>query len=276
MSTTGVSKADRQRIRDYYEIPGPFLSPMHIFIGILLVLGGIAGASKDVGFLGVAVVGAGIMAFLPLTKPRPGWTHAVVCSLFSYAAKKRAYASRPSGEWIDEKRDEDLSMLSKKGIDKLSLDVRDLVRESIVLWGPIYWKVEGLDERETRLRRKGENGFRYPCWQVTVIVFTQHHLGCYQCFYNSLRDSAVQEQTEEFFYKDVVSVKTFSDSHAFAMFGGNIEESFKFRLAVSSGDEVTHTFGAGELKMAGEARAFGLGEAAVRNVRAMLREKKAS
>ena len=61
--------------------------------------------------------------------------------------------------------------------------------------------------------KKGADGvIRFMPLGVTVINFTQNQLAAYQCALDLMTDNALSESTDEYFYRDVVSVATQSKS----------------------------------------------------------------
>jgi len=83
--------------------------------------------------------------------------------------------------------------------------------------------------------------YRYSVWSLTVILLTKNYLAIYECTYNWINDTWVNDKTHEFFYKDVVSVKTATESldvgHDLFGEGGKLEKAQMFQLMLS-GDSV--------------------------------------
>jgi len=99
-------------------------------------------------------------------------------------------------------------------------------------------------------------------------------LGCniYSCYYNWLRHTYVNEATNEFFYKDVVSVKTLTTSSAYTLRNNRqLVNSQAFQLKLS-GDEVSVITNANELKTSSVMDSKI--DKVVQSIRAILREKK--
>ena len=73
-----------------------------------------------------------------------------------------------------------------------------------MLTGPTF-NVTGAD-LAYRDDRKGNA--RFTPVSVTILNFTEHQIAAYQCALDRLTGNALAEGTDEFFYRDVVSVTT--------------------------------------------------------------------
>ena len=123
------------------------------------------------------------------------------------------------------------------------------------------------------LMKKGKDGFnRYSIWTIQVFAFTENYLCSYKCQYNWIKNTYINESTNEFFYKDVVSVKTDTISSAYALMNGQRlvhSEAFQLKLG---GDEVTVITNDANLNTSSVM--VSKAEKAVQSIRAMLRDKK--
>tara|TARA_R110002111_G_scaffold135812_1_gene201751 strand:- start:176 stop:805 length:630 start_codon:yes stop_codon:yes gene_type:complete len=127
----------------------------------------------------------------------------------------------PSEMQLDNWLDEDIQAIIKdRPFDKLGISKDDLVAESMLVVGPIYWYVNGFDQNDI-LAKEGKDGFnRYSIWKVQLFLFTENYLCSYKCDYNWIKNTYINESTNEFFYKDVVSVKTDTVSSAHTLMNG--------------------------------------------------------
>jgi len=117
------------------------------------------------------------------------------------------WSVRPSGEQIDRWLARDLSRLKMRAIERCGLTGLTLTSETVVLTGPRF-NVAGAELGYRRARREAT---RFTPVGVTVLNFTEHQIFAYQCALDRLTGSALAEQTDEFFYRDVVSVSTRTD-----------------------------------------------------------------
>jgi hypothetical protein len=119
------------------------------------------------------------------------------------------WASRPKDRQMDVWIDEDLQGMENRALEKTGLDESELVRESVLLTGLRFWNIGGA---EIHIRKGNDDTIRYTPVGVTVINFTQHQLVAYQCALDLITGNPLSESTDEYFYRDVVSVSTQTES----------------------------------------------------------------
>lgn len=174
---------------------------------------------------------------------------------------------------LDNWLEEDIQAIIKdRPYDKLGISKEDLVAESMLVVGPIYWYVNGFDENDI-LAKNGKDGFnRFTTWTIQLFMFTENYLCSYKCDYNWLKNTYINESTNEFFYKDVVSVKTDTVSSAHTLVDGQRlvhSEAFQLKLM---GDEVTVI--TNDVNLNAKSVMVSRSEKAVQSIRAILRDKK--
>ena len=247
----------RNQIKEYFEAPKPSFPTKALLIGIVVLIIGIAIGEAVTIIIGL-LLGAGIIIF----------------PILSYNKAKQRFEARPSDRQMDAWLIEDFQhIIDKDALDKLGLDKDELIKDSLVIPGPVFWSVNGINTDEVVRRLGNDNYFRYSVWNVEVFLFTQNYLANYGCTYNWLRNTSVNEHTNEFFYKDVVSVKTATESSAYTLKDGKrMEHSQTFQLNLS-GDQVTVVTNDENLKTSSEM--ISQVDKAVQSIRTMLREKKA-
>jgi hypothetical protein len=244
------------QIKEFFLAPEPKFPTISVVVGGVAIFIGLAigsGAAAAGILIGLAVIGLGV--------------------LFYNKAKQR-YEARPTDQQMDAWLREDFQHIGDRdALESLGLDETQLERKSLRIAGPIYWQVDGVSPDEV-LRKVGKDGsYRYSVWRVEIFAFTKNYLADYGCVYNWLRNTSVNEHTNEFFYKDVVSVKTASESTAYTLKDGQrMEHSQTFQLKLS-GDQVQVVTNNGQLKTS--AAMTSDVDAAVQSIRTMLREKKA-
>ena len=170
-----MEKAERSQVKKYFA-PFPKWAVGAIAFGAILLA-----LSAEIGL--VAIV-AGIAAIV-------FWTQ------------------KPTDQQIDALIKEDLGKIEKLALDKTGLDESEIIAEPVMVYGPRFWNIGGADAGI----KKGSDGIvRFMPLGVTVINFTPNQLTAYQCALDLTTGNALSESTDEYFYRDVVSVSTQSKS----------------------------------------------------------------
>jgi hypothetical protein len=186
-----------------------------------------------------------------------------------YSQNKKIASENELDSWLEE---DIQAIIKNRPYDKLGISKEDLVAESLLVVGPVYWNISGFDVNDI-LMKKGKDSFnRYSVWTIQVFAFTENYLCSYKCHYNWIKNTYINESTNEFFYKDVVSVKTDTISSAYTLMNGQRlvhSEAFQLKLA---GDEITVITNDASLNTSSVM--VSKAEKAVQSIRAMLRDKK--
>lgn len=185
---------------------------------------------------------------------------------------------KPTDQQMDEWLEAELKELTKKAMNKTGTDESELVAESVQITGPRLWDVGGAPI----LYKKGKDGnLRFTPMEVSVICFTQNQLIGYTCALDRTSGKALNESTDEYFYRDVVSVATQTKSITVqtSKWGAvpmNSAESFV--LTTSGGTSLSVLLRDPTLieKMGGGEIPNTRAEKAIQTVRKMLREKKSA
>jgi len=190
-----------------------------------------------------------------------------------------AVSGKPSDEQMDQWLEEELAALNGKALVKMGADEAELVSESVQVTGPRLWDVGGASV----LFRKGkDNVLRFTPVGVSIINFTQNQLLGYTCALDRTTGKALSENTDEYFYKDVVSVATKTDSKTVKIAGMNtpvqMNAAESFTLTTSGGTSLSVLLRDPTLieKMGGGEIPTTRAEKAIQTVRKMLRDKKAA
>jgi hypothetical protein len=182
----------------------------------------------------------------------------------------------PGDAEVDQWFREDVERITQQSLIKVGLDVRQLVREPLPITGPILWDTNGIPRKDL-MWKKGKDGLiRFAINQVTVIHLSYQLLAAYSCDFNFLKNVTLNEETDEYHYRDIVSVSTQEDSTSYTLPSGiSMVHSQAFRISVSSGESIKVVIDAKKL---GEITKGTIpttsAEKAVQVIRAMLREKK--
>ena len=191
---------------------------------------------------------------------------------------------RPDDAQMDAWLDEDLKVLQGKALSKSGTDPSELVGEPVVVTGLRLWDIAGA---EVAFKKGKDNVLRFTPVGVTVLNFTQNQLIIYSSVLDLTTGNALNESTEEYFYRDVVSVSTKTKSMTKQLSGtGAVKGGLKgplqlnaaetFELTTSGGTSVEIVLRDPTLieKMGGGDIPTTRAEKAIQTVRKMLREKK--
>jgi len=161
-----------------------------------------------------------------------------------YFAERRKYEARPSLEQMNSWLIKDIKEIIKpRAIEILSLDSKHLRPENfIIVPYPIFWNEPGVSS-DAMLRHQTPDGkFLYSLWKVQVLALTKHYISLYSCNYDWFNNTFVSENTNEFFYDDIASIK--NDIHVFEhKFLNDPEKTIGigkiFQLSNISGEKMT-------------------------------------
>lgn len=175
---------------------------------------------------------------------------------------------------FDRFRDEDLRNATAKAQSRWGMDDDEMVgQQPVRVFGPAF----GVTA--TQAAKKGQDGvIRFNPIRFAVIGFGQHQLLAYLGVLDMVTGNVLLEETEEFFYRDVVAVSTKTDSLEFTHKGvtHQLNDAETFVLTTSGATTIrvpirslrlANLLGGGEMPNT-------QAEAAIAAVRKMLREKK--
>lgn len=198
----------RKRIRSYFAKPKLKWPIILIVIGIVTLAAGIG--------LIFLIVG-GIWLFLEV-KPS---------------------MDAPGDQTIDAWLIDDIEQIKKRSLERLNIDESELIRDSIVIHGPILWNTYGIPHDELAWKKGKDERVRFSINAITVVHLTEHRLSSYQCAYNFMRGVPLNEQDDEFHYRNVVAVSTRESSTNYTLPNGELmKQAQLFKLAVASGDSI--------------------------------------
>jgi len=271
-----TEEAKRQAIREFFTAPLPILHPGTLVVGgCLAFLGLLSGVSGDVGTgILATAAGAAILLFLPArTRAAHGEpeNEAQYLSLLRYLAARDRYQARVDADQVTAWLLEELERIQKASGEILGLD--ETTRDPICVVGPLYSAtVAGIDS-DLVLRRRVPDGYLYSTYRVSVFQFTDSFLGYYRANFNLMQGVTAAEQTGELFYRDVVAVRTLTESSREVLKSGErLERSTTFSLTTKGGDRIDVVLDDPAIRAGDRMRS--LGEEAVNNIRAMVRQYK--
>lgn len=108
--------------------------------------------------------------------------------------------------WIEE----DLKKLQSQVLAKTGTDQSDLVGEPVQVTG--FWFGDLPAKTFQKYRKGKDNVLRWTPLEVIVINFTADQLLLYTCAMDLTTGNPLNESTDEYFYRDVVSVSTKTDN----------------------------------------------------------------
>lgn len=247
---------DRSIIKKYFK-KFPKWTLLFILIGVLAFLEGVSGESGGVIALGLLLAAVGI---------------AVLVLYFK---------GKPTDAQFDSVLNEDLKSVQREALSKLGIDESELLRiDPDIVVGYEF----GRKDCFFGIKKGKDDVIRYTPQSVLVLNYTQNQVLTYRCVLDLDTGKFLSAQTEEFFYKDIVSVKTKSEDQELSFkvkgkmkkFKGNSEV---FCLTNSGGESLTIPFASSAitdyLGEDGTLPSKEMAEKALSNIRRMLRDKKA-
>lgn len=190
------------------------------------------------------------------------------------------WTKKPDDAQMDAWLEEDLREAHRKALSKTGTDASELVAEPVTVTGPRFWDTAGA---EWAFKKGKDEKLRFTPVSVTVLNFTPNQLISYSAALDLTTGNALSESTDEYFYRDVVSVSTKTRSitvHGTGKgeFSGvqQLNEAETFELTTSGGTSIQVFLRDPSLikKMGGGSISTSSAEKAIQPVRKMLREKK--
>lgn len=137
---------------------------------------------------------------------------------------------RPSDQDIDSAVNAQLGNLQQKALKKLGLDPEEVQEIAPISFHGYDYKGSGV-----KIKKGKDSKYRCSKYEAVVFLFAANDVHCYT--YNfSITEDWHRESTDVYFYKDLVSVSTQTDS---AKYAGNEFDFDCFRLTTSGGTSVS-------------------------------------
>lgn len=243
-----MSDIDRKAIANYFK-PFPKWAVWCIVIGVALLFT----EEQSSVVIGIILIAIGIIRLVTM--------------------------KRPSDQQMDQWWQQEDASLMAKSLGKAGFDSADCVAEPVTVWGPRVASTGGVP---IQLKKGKDDVVRYNPVDVSILNFGEHQLIGYQTAYDRLTGNALQEATDEYFYKDVVSVSTKTDTTSRDVVVNKektriqLKNSEMFRLTTSGGTSIDVFLRDEALLQAikGGSISTTQAEQAVQSVRRMLRDKK--
>jgi len=133
--------------------------------------------------------------------------------------------------------------IKTRASEVLRLNINSLKPENFMIVPyPVFWSEPGLKEENILRRETEEQNILYSIWKVQVIALAKNYISYYSCNYDWINDQLVGEQTNEFFYDDISSVKNDFESINRKMVGNEEPKSLNtmvFKVTNMSSDNLT-------------------------------------
>jgi hypothetical protein len=231
----------RKRIQKYFTAAFPKWALILVAIGVLILLGGLSASSAGAILFGLLLGAAGGFGIY-------------------------SYTQVPTDQQIDEWTAEDLSDLGQRALKKSGIDESELVGESAIITGPADFAVRKVG-KDRRLRFGKIAGM--------VVNFGQNQLLVYTCTVDITTGNTLHETTDEYFYRDVVSVSTkVKDGQLGAI---RIASGEYFTLTTSGGTAAEIFLASPEIgKQFGGEMPSSDAQRHIQTIRRMLRDKKSA
>jgi hypothetical protein len=231
-------------------------------------------SNPALGVLFVLLATAALVASVGVKNPAPLLLFVVIFVLW-LIVKALSGIRRPSDQTVDEWFNEDKARIAEGSLDKLGL-MADQVKRTLTLSGPILWQTHGVPNGDLRWKKGKDRELRLAVNSVSVIQLTDQMLSVYSCDFNSLKNRILNEETQEYYYRDIVSVSTAELSSDHKLPGGkSLAQARAFRISVVSGEGLDVIISLPKLsKETGGTLPTSDAENAVRMIRTMLRDKK--
>lgn len=205
-----------------------------------------------------------------------GGTGGIVMGLLLIGAGGAALYSRAqriSDAEFDRVRDEDLRNAAARAVHKWGIEESDLVARPVRVFGPAFGATS------TEAAKKGGDGvIRFNPLRFVVLGFCEHQLLAYLGVLDMVTGNVLLEETDEFFYRDVVAVATKTDSIEVRHKGvlHQLDDTQTFVLTTSGATSIRVPLRSPRLAgiLGGGEMPATQADEAVAAVRAMLRQKK--
>jgi hypothetical protein len=201
---------DYERNKKYFSQPSPKIGIGLIVIGLLLTIG-LSGAGKFVGILGV-LAGAALLYV--------------------------QFADKPSDADIDSDAANAIADVQMRALNKLGLDLDEVkLIEPVIVHGFYYKNIAS----GVQIKQGQDRVFRSSNYEGIALFFSEHQLHAYKFQFSLVSPDEYREQTDEYFYKDVVSVATQSETFKINDVKGNSQQvNFEeFKLTTTGGTSIT-------------------------------------
>ncbi len=135
-----------------------------------------------------------------------------------YYKKKREYSKRPTPELMQYWLVDDIKNIIKPAAkDLLSIPSSVPDENYIIIPYPIFWEQGSIPE-DALLKGDVGGSFIYSAYRIQILVVAESFISLYTCDYNWVENSILNAQTQEFFFEDISSINTATESLEYKIF----------------------------------------------------------
>ena len=151
---------------------------------------------------------------------------------------KSVVKNRPTDGDFDTLVKSSLQGILQEALDVVNLDPADCIKPAEIIVGPP--DMSRLKGSHFRKRRGKDQYFRYLPLGVTVYNFTEDSLVVFQCNFDPATKNAISICTYEYFYSEIVSFETVTESMSFPQYApvDKLLNTFPFLKSKSENEEV--------------------------------------
>lgn len=126
-----------------------------------------------------------------------------------YLDQKAKFSERPTEDqmeaWLIQEIKKDVK---PKAIEMLSLNASRLRPENfLIVPHPIYWHTGGIEDEHIVRLLSSKDYYIYASYKIQVLALTENYVSLYTCNYDWLNNQVISENTNEFFFDDISSIK---------------------------------------------------------------------
>ncbi len=172
------------------------------------------------------------------------------------------FAGKPTDAEIDADAARAIADIDRRALNKLGLDEDEVkLIDPVAVHGYYYKNIAS----GVQVKLGKDRIFRSSNYEGVVLYFSEHQLHAYKFQFSLTSPRESREQTDEYFYKDVVSVSTQSETFRINDVRGNSQQvNFEeFKLTTTGGTSVTSSI-----------RDEGSVSRVISGARSLIREKK--
>lgn len=245
------------------------LVPLNWLLGLLGVF------FLDIGtllFLASVLLIVGLWRYISANNSRKRKEKANAEAMARYQEAFYKTEPKPSDQQMDNWLKGDVQRITQEGLQKLDLELSQLLREPIIVIGP---------SQNAAARVGDDNILRFTQYDVVCVFLTNYHLAAFNGRLDMSDGVLTRESTQEYHYSDVISVSTRTESsQTFTLVVNGQHKSIplfqEFALSVASGEQIRVVTAFPNLEdyvQKGKMPVTGADQA-ISAIRARLREKK--
>ena len=204
------------------------------------------------------------------------WVGLIIVAVLLYFIIAFFRIKKPSDQQMDQWLEEDIEYFRNRALENLRIEKRDLIREGVELIGPRVWYKEAMELRS----KMGKDGrLRYSPIDLLLLNFTEKQLLVYRTLFDFVGNTVGSEITEEYFYRDVISVSKGPGTVNVPNGNGEVVSvnGEIFKLTTSGGTSIEFVLNSSKMaEIFGgyDGTAMEKAEKAIQVIRQVLREKK--